>query len=80
MKRGDIMVTIRDFMINNENVPIIIESKQSRDRHDPLSMEIWRGMLDEIPVDLCGLEVISAGFGLAAQCNVLVVVGGESDV
>lgn len=74
------MVTIQDFIDNNENVSIIIESKQSRDRHNPSSMEIWRGMLNEIPVDLRGLEVINAGFGLAAQCNVLVVVGGESDV
>lgn len=68
------MVTIQDFIDNNENVPIIIESKQSKDRHDPLSKEVWRGMLDEIPVSIRNLEVISAGFGLAAQCNVLVVV------
>lgn len=68
------MVTIQDFIDNNENVPIIIESKQSRDRHDPSSMEILRGMLDEIPLRLRNLEVISAGFDLTAQCNVLVVV------
>lgn len=68
------MVTIQDFIENNENVPIIIESKQSKDRHDPLSKEVWKGRLDEIPVSLRNLEVISAGFGLVAKCNVLVVV------
>ena len=77
------MVTIQDFIDNNENVPIIIESKQSRDSLDPLIKEVWIGMLYEIPIDLRGLEVISvgfAGFGLVAQCNVLIVVGGENDV
>lgn len=75
------MVTIKDFIENNENIPIIIESKISKDRHDPLNKEIWRGMLDEIPAHLRDLEVISAGFGLAAKCNVLVVVErSESDV
>lgn len=75
------MVTIQDFIDNNENVPIIIESKQTKDRHDPLSKKVWKGRLDEIPVSLRNLEVISAGFGLAAQCNVLVVVErSESNV
>lgn len=75
------MVTIQDFIDNNENVPIIIESKQSKDRHDPLSKEVWKGRLDEIPVSLRNLEVISAGFGLVAKCNVLVVVErSESNV
>lgn len=75
------MVTIQDFIENNENVPIIIESKQSKDRHDPLSKEVWKGRLDEIPVSLRNLEVISAGFGLVAKCNVLVVVErSESNV
>ena len=75
------MVTIQDFIDNNENVSIIIEAKQSRDRHDPLSKEVWKGRLDEIPLRLRNLEVISVGFGLAAQCNVLVVVErSEGDV
>ena len=75
------MVTIQDFIENNENVPIIIESKQSKDKHDPLSKEVWKGRLDEIPVSLRNLEVISAGFGLVAKCNVLVVVErSESNV
>ncbi len=75
------MATIQDFIENNENVPIIIESKQSKDRHDPLSKEVWKGRLDEIPVSLRNLEVISAGFGLVAKCNVLVVVErSESNV
>lgn len=75
------MVTIQDFIDNNENVSIIIESKQTKDRHDPLSKEVWKGRLDEIPAHLRNLEVISAGFGLAAKCNVLVVVErSESDV
>ena len=75
------MVTIQDFIDNNENVSIIIEAKQSRDRHDPLSKEVWKGRLDEIPLRLRNLQVISAGFGLAAQCNVLVVVErSESNV
>lgn len=75
------MATIQDFIENNENVPIIIESKQSKDKHDPLSKEVWKGRLDEIPVSLRNLEVISAGFGLVAKCNVLVVVErSESNV
>lgn len=75
------MVTIKDFIDNNENVPIIIEVKQSRDRYDPLSKELWRGMLYEVPNKFHKLAVVSAGYGLAAQCNILKVLkGGESDV
>lgn len=75
------MVTIKDFIENNENTPIIIGVKQSRDRYDPLSKEIWRGMLYEVPEKFHSLKVVSAGFGLAAQCNILKVLeGGDCDV
>lgn len=75
------MVTIKDFIDNNENVPIIIEVKHSRNRYDPLSKEVWRGMLYEIPEKLHSFEIIDAGFGLAAQCNILKILeSGDCDV
>ena len=46
------IITIKDFMNNNENVPIMIESKLSRDVTDSLSKEVWKGMLYDVPVEL----------------------------
>lgn len=34
------MTTIRDFIENNENVPIIIETSETKDTTDPLRKEL----------------------------------------
>ena len=68
------MVTIKDFIINNENVPIIIETAKTRSTTDPLRNELWKGMLYDIPKDLQNLEVIQEGYGIVAQCNILTIL------
>ena len=55
------MVTIKDFIINNENVPIIIETAKTRSATNPLRKELWKGMLYDIPKDLQNREVIQEG-------------------
>ena len=67
------MVTIKDFIINNENVPIIIETAKTRNTTDPLRKELWKGMLYDIPKDLQNREVIQEGYGIVAQCNILTI-------
>ena len=68
------MVTIKDFIINNENVPIIIEMAKTRSTTDPLRKELWKGMLYDIPKDLQNREVIQEGYGIVAQCNILTIL------
>jgi hypothetical protein len=68
------MVTIRDFIENNENVLIIIEVAETRNTTDPLRKELWKGMLYDIPKDLQNREVIQEGYGIVAQCNILTIL------
>lgn len=68
------MVTIKDFIENNENVAIIIETLETRDTTDPVRKELWKGMLYDVPKDLQNREVIQEGYGLVAQCNILTIL------
>ena len=68
------MVTIRDFIENNENVLIIIETAETRNTTDPLRKELWKGMLYDTPKDLQNREVIQEGYGIVAQCNMLTIL------
>lgn len=68
------MVTIRNFMENNENVPIVIETAETRNTTDPLRKELWEGMLYDIPKYLQNREVIQEGYGIVAQCNVITIL------
>ena len=68
------MVTIKDFIINNENVPIIIETSETKDTADPLRKKLWKGMLYDIPKNLQNREVIQEGYGIVAQCNILIIL------
>lgn len=68
------MATIKDFIENNENVPIMIESSETRDTTDPLRKELWKGMLHNVPQDLQNREVIHEGYGIVAQCNILTIL------
>lgn len=68
------MVTIRNFIENNENVPIIIETAETRNTTDPLRKELWKGMLYDIPKDLQNREVIQEGYGIVAKCNILTIL------
>lgn len=72
------MATIKDFIQKNDNVPIIIETSETRDTTDPLRKELWKGMLFDIPETIWDKEVIQEGFGLVAQCNILTIL--ESDI
>ena len=68
------MVAIRDFIENNENVLIIIETAETRNTTDPLRKELWKGMLYDTPTDLQNREVIQEGYGIVAQCNILTIL------
>ena len=68
------MITIKYFIINNENVPIIIETTETRNTTNPLRKELWKGMLYDIPKDLQNREVIQEGYGIVAQCNILTIL------
>ena len=68
------MVTIKDFIINNENVPIIIETAKTRNTTDPLRKELWKGMLYDIPKYLQNREVIQEWYGIVSQCNILTIL------
>ena len=68
------MATIRDFIENNENVPIIIKTSETKDITDPLRNELWKGMLYDIPKKLQNREVIQEGYWIVAQCNILIIL------
>ena len=68
------MITIKDFIINNENVPIIIETAKTRNTTDPLRKELWKGMLYDIPKYLQNREVIHEWYGIVSQCNILTIL------
>lgn len=68
------MTTIRDFIENNENVPIIIETSETKDTTDPLRKKLWKGMLYDIPKNLQNREVIQEGYGIVDQCNILTIL------
>ena len=68
------MATIRDFIENNENVPIIIETSETKDTTGPLRNELWKGMLYDIPKKLQNRELIQEGYGIVAQCNILTIL------
>lgn len=75
------MITIRDFIENNENVLIIIETAETRNTTDPLKKELWKGMLYNVPKDLQNREVIQEGYGIVAQYNILTILeeGDENE-
>ena len=68
------MVTIRDFIENNENVLIIIETAETKYTTDPLRKKLWKGMLYDIPKNLQNREVIQEGYGIVDQCNILTIL------
>ena len=68
------MITIIDFIKNNENVPIIIETAKTRSTTDPLRKELWKGMLYDTPKDLQNREVIQEGYGIVSQYNILTIL------
>lgn len=68
------MTTIRDFIENNENVLIIIETAETKDTTDPLRKKLWKGMLYDIPKNLQNREVIQEGYGIVDQCNILTIL------
>lgn len=67
------MITVRDFIENNDDILVRIAQKDSKDPYDPLIRTIWEGMLSEIPEELRGLEVIGEGWLIDAQLNLLEV-------
>ena len=68
------MTKIIDFIENKENVPIIIETSETKDTTDPLRNELWKGMLYDIPKNLQNREVIQEGYGIVDQCNILTIL------
>ena len=75
------MITIRDFIENNENLLIIIETAETRNTTNSLRKELWKGMLYDVPKDLQNRKVIQEGYGIVAQCNILTILeeGDENE-
>lgn len=46
------MITVRDFIENNDDIRVRIAQKDSRDLCDPFITAIWEGQLSEIPEEL----------------------------
>lgn len=67
------MVTVNDFIANNDNVRVLIGRKESRDDCDPFERDVWEGMLYDIPEELRTAEVINEGWLLEGQMNHLSV-------
>ena len=67
------MVTIRDYVENNDDIRVRIAQKKTEDPCDSFTETIWEGMLQEIPEQLRGLEVIREGWLIGAQVNQLEV-------
>lgn len=68
------MVTINDYIKNNDDIRIRIAKKGSRDPYDPLSYPIWEGMLSDVPEDLKALEVINEGISIESGVNQIEVI------
>lgn len=68
------MVTINDYIKNNDDIRIRIAKKGSRDPYDPLSYPIWEGMLSDVPEDLRTLEVINEGISIESGVNQIEVI------
>ena len=53
------MITVDDYIKNNDNVRISIARKESRDECHPFERDVWEGMLYDIPENLRKAEVIN---------------------
>lgn len=70
------MVTIQDYIDNNDNIQVRIAKKFSQDPCDPLTERLWEGMLYDVPKEFRTLEVIGEGWLMDAQVNQLEVFTG----
>ena len=70
------MVTVQDYIDNNDNIRVRIARKFSKDENDPETEKLWEGMLYDIPETLRPLEVLSEGWLMVAQVNQLEVFTG----
>lgn len=67
------MITVDDYIKNNDNIRVSIARKESRDECHPFERDVWEGMLYDIPEDLRKAEVINAGWLFEGQINHLSV-------
>lgn len=73
----DNKVKIRDYINNNENVKIRISVQETRDSYEAYSETIWEGSLYDVPDKYKNIEVISEGFLIGAQLNMLTVFSDD---
>lgn len=76
-RKGKAMITVQDYIENNDDIRIRIARKHSRDINDPLTSTIWEGMLYDTPEELRKLEVLSEGWMMEARINQLEVFMGQ---
>lgn len=67
------MITVDDYIKNNDNIRVSIARKESRDECHPFERDVWEGMLYDIPEELRTAEVINEGWLLEGQMNHLSV-------
>lgn len=56
------MVTILNYIVNNDNTRVRLHKKESKDPYDAYYEILWEGMLKEIPEEYHNLEVIQSGW------------------
>lgn len=68
------MITVRDIIEKNEDMRVIIELKPNRSDTEPLSTELYDGMLHDVPEELRELEVLRTGWLIGAGCHCVDVI------
>lgn len=68
------MVTILDFMKNNDDCKIQIFETPTMEDVGICNEKIFEGMLSEVPTEFQNREVVHEGFALVSQCNNLYVM------
>ena len=68
------MLTVQNFIDNNENCRIKILESQSIEEIGIFNETLFDGMLFDVPDYLRGREVVDEGYLLIAQCNELTVL------
>lgn len=69
---------ILDYISNNENMPVRIAAQEDRDPWTAFHNKLWEGNLYDVPEKYRKIEVISEGWLIGAQINVLTIC--EDDV
>lgn len=68
------MATVKDYMDKNDNVRVLIDLTPDMESIGILNKELYDGMLHDIPEKFQQLKVVSEGWLMGKQCNILYVI------